>query len=210
MPTWNVLAARRGDVSLFVSLAVALLPHAASARTLDDECTTCATSAARRMPIADLSGYAFTELAGPITLVRGGFGGRFVTPWLFVGGGGMSVTEQAALAPPVDLRPQRVDIGAGGVLVEMSPFRAWPIRPAAGVFFGTGNVDYRTSLARPYPATKLTMWIPRITFESTPIEGISIGLTGSQRFITGPELTKALTSDLTRPDLYAFLRVRRL
>jgi hypothetical protein len=162
----------------------------------------------RGRALDSFAGFAFAESAGPLTIVRGGYGGRFVTDWLLVGGGGLAASELAPLARPSKGQIQRVSIGCGGFFGELAPFRSFAIRPALGVFVGTGNVEYRTEMAPPYPSEKVSVFAPQASIEADASRALTVGVGGSYRFIEGAPLAKALSRDVAGADAFAYVRIR--
>jgi len=156
--------------------------------------------------------FAYAERAAASSVLQGGSGGRYVTDWLVLGGGGFTVRDQLPLPPLRDVHPsrERVSLGVGGFEASVVPRRRWSIRPSVGAFVGFGNLQYRLEDAQPFPSQRVVVVAPRVTFETDVSDSISLGVAASYRIIDGPSLAFDLTRDLVGPRATVFARWKGL
>ena len=121
-----------------------------------------------RKPRGPIHSYVFTEVAGPSSRIRGGYGGHIVAEHVLLGGGGFGLARELPLEETEGARatPQRDSLGAGGFFGAVLPFPRAPVQPIGGVFMGLGNVGYRTGPTRPYPSTQVLIVAPQLTLEA--------------------------------------------
>ena len=153
--------------------------------------------------------YVFTEVAGSTSNLRGGYGGQLVGESVLLGGGGFGLARHRSLAAaegPV-AAAQRDSLGVGGFFGALLPFPHSVVQPIAGVFVGVGNLRYKIDSTEPYPAAKVFVVAPQITFEAEPANLARFGVGASYRAVEGSAIARQLTRDVSGPSVFGFVEL---